>query len=170
MYNAIIALILAGVFTFLLIIPRKSNNFLQHSIRTTPTTAVNVISKAQVPLPSEEDIIRVFFELIKEKRIPEAISMMDQESVKDEATKQQWAVQLNNLIYPVVKNIKPSMKEDWTKNEETFQVNINLEVAKDAANAPIPYFGWENGDNIRFITLRKNAQNIWKIVGIATGP
>ncbi len=38
-----------------------------------------------------------------------------------------------------------------------------------SANAPIPYYGYETGENIRFITLVKE-NKLWKIDEIATGP
>lgn len=126
--------------------------------------------QVSVPLPTEEDIIRVFFELINEKRIPEAIDMMMPSLVGDESAKQSWGVQFNSLENIVVKKVEPSLKEEWTARRETFKVTVNLEVAKEAASAPIPYYGWENGDNLRWVTLEKNEKNLWKISAIATGP
>jgi hypothetical protein len=123
----------------------------------------------EVPLPTRLSLISTFFGLINEKRIPAAIEMMNSILVPDESSKQAWGVQFNSLENIVVKSVEPSMKEEWTKNKETYKVNINLEVAKEAANAPIPYYGWENGDNLRWISFERN-ENIWRIVSIATGP
>jgi hypothetical protein len=40
----------------------------------------------------------------------------------------------------------------------------------EAENAqPMPYYGWGNGEFVRWITLEK-VDNVWKIAGIATGP
>jgi hypothetical protein len=39
----------------------------------------------------------------------------------------------------------------------------------NSANEPIPYFGWENGQNIRWVTLVKEGK-MWRIEGLATGP
>ena len=77
---------------------------------------------------------------------------------------------VKNLKNIVVKKVEPSMKEEWTAQKETFKVNVNLEISKEAANAPIPYYGWENGNNIRFVSLEKDQNNLWKVAGIATGP
>jgi len=96
--------------------------------------------------------------------------MMTPGLVGDESTKQNWGVQFNSLKNMVVKKIEPSLKEEWTDQKEAFKVNVNLEVAKEAASVPIPYYGWENGDNLRWITLEKNENNLWKISAIATGP
>jgi hypothetical protein len=122
-----------------------------------------------VPLPSRLSLVSTFFGLINEKRIPEAIGMMNSALVPDESSKQAWGVQFNSLENIVVKSVEPWGKEEWTKNKETYKVIVNLEVAKEAASAPIPYYGWENGDNLRWISFESN-ENIWKIAGIATGP
>lgn len=124
----------------------------------------------QVPLPTRQSLISTFFALINEKRIPAAIDMMDKKLVGDDAARQAWGVQFNSLKSIVVKKIEPSMKEEWTTQKETFKVNVNLEVSKEAVDAPIPNYGWENEDNMRWITLEKNENNIWKISSIATGP
>jgi len=42
-------------------------------------------------------------------------------------------------------------------------------IDSSAANAPIPYYGYENGQNTRFIPIIKE-NSLWKIDGIATGP
>jgi hypothetical protein len=170
----VVAVIIAGT-SFLLL--KKGQNVDQNiKITQKPDLQINISpsnvkgNNDTVPLPTEEDIIRVFFNLINEHRIPEAISMMSEKMVPDDSTKQAWGVQFNSLKNIVVKKVEPSMKEEWTAQKETFKVNVNLEVSKEAANAPIPYYGWENGDNIRWVSLEKDQNNLWKVAGIATGP
>lgn len=124
----------------------------------------------QVPLPQQEDIIRAFFGLINEKRIPEAIAMMDKVMVDDDSSKQAWGVQFNSLSEIKIENIEPSIKEEWTDTTQTYRVNLTLKVDPGAASAPIPYYGWENGKNIRWVGLNKNAGNLWRIAFIGTGP
>jgi len=149
--------------------PAENNINNTLSVTVIPTGFMNNVNE-NAPLPTREDLIRVFFELIKDKKISEAINMMDSKLVGDESSKQAWGVQLNSLIFPVSKRIEPDMKADWTKDKETYRVNINLEVSQNAKNAPIPYYGWENGDNTRWITLIRNQESNWKISEIATGP
>ena len=122
-----------------------------------------------VPLSTEEDVIRNFFQLINEKRIPEAISMMTAEMAGDESSKQAWGVQFNDINSINVLKIEPSMKENWTENKHSYKLTVEVYVSSDAANAPIPYYGWQNGENTRWITLEKMG-NVWKIAEIATGP
>lgn len=123
-----------------------------------------------VPSPSGEDIIRTFFNLIGEKRIPEAISMMDKSIVKDDSTKQSWGVNLNSLDSVTVKSITKTSEEEWTATRQIYKIVLNLKVNPSGANAPIPYYGWSNGDNTRWVIIQKDSSNLWKIVEIATGP
>lgn len=119
-----------------------------------------------VPLPSEEDTIRTFFNLIDEGRATDAVGMM---TVADDSQKQTWAVQFNAINHVVLDSIDPSMQEEWTANKHTYKVSVTVSMKSEAANAAIPNYGWENGDNVRWIPIEKVGNN-WKIAGIATGP
>jgi hypothetical protein len=121
----------------------------------------------QVLMPSQEDIIRTFFSLINEKRIPEAVGMLSPTVVPDDTVKQAWGVQFNNLKQVEVMDIKK--QADLEGEGEIYRVNLQVEVASETASAPIPYYGWSNGQNVRWISVVKE-NDLWKIMGIATGP
>jgi len=124
---------------------------------------------ALVPLPTEEDIIRNFFNLINERRIPEAVNMMSKINVENDSTKQAWGVQFNAIKSINVQKIEKSMEENWTDNSHTYKVILEAYVSSEAAGAPIPYYGWADNPNIRWVQLvREN--NLWRINGLATGP
>lgn len=133
-----------------------------------PTEQAMVLSptKAKVPLPQESDIIRTFFELINEKKLADAVSMM---SVEDNSEKQAWAVQFNAFDSVKVLGAEPSAKEEWTETKHKYTVAVDVKMNSSSANAPIPYYGWENGENIRWISVEK-IEGAWKIAEIATGP
>lgn len=124
---------------------------------------------SSVPLPTEEDIIRTFFNLINEKRIPEAIAMMNNNAVGDDSTKQTWGVHFDAIKSINVMSIEPSMKESWSQDKHSYKVTLEAYVSSEAANAPIPYYGWGDNPNIRWITLIKEG-DFWKIAELATGP
>jgi hypothetical protein len=134
---------------------------IQVRIVPTPTTVVQANS---VPLPSREDIIRTFFELINEKRIPEAIGMMSSKMVGDDSTKQTWGVMFNDFDSVKV------VKVENSTGENEFQVELAVKVNPRAANSPIPYYGYGDKTDIRFVSLVKSDQGLWKIDGISTGP
>lgn len=134
---------------------------LTKSIPPTPTE-----SKTVVPLPQETDIIHSFFNLIEEKRSSEAVGMMN---VNNDSQKQAWAVQFNAITSIKVSNVEPSMPEEWSDTKHTYKVTMDVKMNPNSANQPIPYYGWENGNNTKWITIEK-AGNLWKVNGIASGP
>jgi len=169
--SCLIFVIVAGV----ILLSGKQVN--QNSLNPQPTgsseTPINVSpiqkNQAVVPLPTEEDIIRTFFNLINDKRIPEAISMMAPSAVGDESSKQAWGVQFNAFESISVTSISPSMKEEWTGDNHSYKVELTVTMKPEAAKAVIPNYGYDNGMNIRCISISK-ISSIWKIAGIATGP
>lgn len=133
------------------------------TVSTVPSpvpTQSSVKESSGVPLPTQEDVVRTFISLIAEKRISEAVGMMD---VSDESEKQAWGVQLNSFESIALKNIEKN-------GEDTFKVTLTVKMSPNSANGPIPYYGYENGDNIRWIGLKKGSDNLWKITGFATSP
>ena len=122
-----------------------------------------------VPLPQEEDIIRTFFNLIGEGRPSDAITMMSEALVGNNASKQTWGVQFNSFESVQVNKIESSLQEEWTATKHTYKVTLDVRMKSEAASAPIPNYSWDNGQNIRWITLEK-VEDLWKIAAIATGP
>jgi hypothetical protein len=127
------------------------------------TPAPTLLEKSQsVPLPTQEDIIRTYFNLISEKRIPEAVSMMSQKAIGSDANKQAWVLQLASLTSLKVEKIE-------RVEGDSFRVDFQATVSPDGANLPIPYYGYSNGANTRFVPLVKE-DGLWKIDDLATGP
>lgn len=129
-----------------------------------------VSQPAEVLLPQEEDIVRLFFNLINEKRIPEAVAMLDSSAVPNDSAKQAWGVQFNIFNSISVKSVEPSNVGDEIEGQKTYKVVLEVSVKPGSEKAVIPNYGWENGENIRWVSLKKNSEGIWKILGIGTGP
>ncbi len=183
----IIFLILAGVGTWLVVgkgmeftasiakeedetqLLKRINSTTTPPPENTPTTeTIPTNTASTVALPTEEDVIQLFFTLIDEARIPEAVAMMSVEAVPDDSYKQAWGVQFNALDSIKVSKIEPYGQENWGPGSHIYKVNLEVAVSENAANAPIPYYGWENGDNLRWVEIVKEG-DLWKINRIATG-
>jgi len=171
-------LIGGGIFLGLKYQPRKNEEVRQkpsdivqvtQTISEIPADQTSTQPTAVVPLPTEEDIIRNFFNLINEKRIPEAISMLSQSAVGDDSSKQAWGVQFNAVKSINVQKIEPSMPESWSQDSHSYKVTLEAYVSSDAANAPIPYYGWGDNPNLRWVSITKEG-DLWKINELATGP
>jgi len=132
-----------------------------------PTTIPSITKNPVVPLPSEQDIIRSFFNIINEQRPSDAARMM---TITDESHIQAWAVQFNAFKSVKVNSIEPSMQEEWSSDEHTYKVTLDVVMKPEAANIqPIPNYGFNDGENIRWVGLKK-VGDVWKIQGLATGP
>lgn len=112
-----------------------------------------------VPLPSKEDTVRTFCNLINEERIPEAISMM---SVADDSEKQAWGVNFNSISSFEVVNINKSSIND---SGNSFEIDVNVKLKNGKEN-----YGWVEGINKRWINLVEYEEGKYKIAEIATGP
>ncbi len=95
--------------------------------------------------------------------------MMSKNAAPDDASKQSWGVQFNAFKKLTVQSIEPSMEESWNDAQKTYRTTLDVEMDGDAAEAVIPYFGYANGTNTRWITIEKEGAD-WKIAGISTGP
>jgi hypothetical protein len=122
-----------------------------------------------VPLPTETDIIRTFFALIGEHRSADAVSMLAPDQVNDDSNKQAWAVQFNAFSSVKVTSVEPALQEDWSDTQHEYKVVLDAAMKPESASAPIPYYGWVNGSNTRWVMIVKSG-TVWKISGIGTGP
>lgn len=126
-------------------------------------------SQTSVPLPQEKDIVNNFFQLIDEGRASEAVMMMPSKITGDDSTKQAFGVQFAAMESVKVKKIEESSRSDWTDTWHQYMVTLDVVMDPSSSGGPIPYYGFERGDNVRFVALIKEG-NLWKVEGMATGP
>jgi hypothetical protein len=122
-----------------------------------------------VSMNSDTKFIKNFFGLIENRKEDEAVMIMTDRNTLSDSTKQAWGVQFNAIKDVKVINIKPSLQEEWTDTRHSYKVTLNIIMDPDSANAPIPYYGYDNGYNTRFITLQKE-NGAWRIDELATSP
>jgi hypothetical protein len=127
-------------------------------------TPPDILTQQNVPLPTKEDTVRTFCNLIDEGRVSDAITLMD---INDETVRQSWGVYLNNFSSFKLVNIGKS-KIDETGN--SFEVEINVTLKKNMSDLPISNYGWVNGVNKRWFNLVKKENGLYRISEIATGP
>jgi hypothetical protein len=126
-------------------------------------------SQSKVTNLRDFDVIYSFFQLIDEDRISEAVMLMNPKISKNETLKQSWSTQLNAFESVTLKSVEASGQEEWRENRHKYMVNFEAQMKEETANESIPYFGYENDDNTRWIAIEK-IDGIWYINGIATGP
>lgn len=160
----LLALIIVGFSSFVVVcitsyLNTKAHQVNQNDISPSETQELNYAET--VPLPTKEDSIRLFFSLINEKRILEAVEMLTREITVNETQKQAWAVQFDAIESINIKSI--SMESD-----DVYKVLLDIKMDPESVNAVIPYFGYNDGLNTRWVTVEKEGY-IYKIGEIATG-
>jgi len=125
-------------------------------------------SQASVPLPRDIDIINNFFALIDEGKASDAVMMMPSKITRDDSIKQAFGVQFAAMDSVKVKKIEESSRLDWTDTWHQYMVTIDVVMDPNSSDGPIPYYGFERGDNVRFVGLLKEG-GVWKVEGMATG-
>lgn len=140
-------------------IQKHENNELISTITSSPSTSSL----------EEKEIINNFFQLIEEGKADDAVMMMSSATISDDGIKQSFGVQFNAMNTVKVKKIEEVMREEWTEVEHEYMVTLDVVMNPNSANNPIPYYGYERGENIRFISLIKE-NGLWKVDSIGTGP
>jgi hypothetical protein len=135
-----------------------------NTVTVKPTMATD--NSGGVPLPTAEDIIRSFVSLIEAKRPSDAVTMM---KVTDDSEKQAWAVQFNAINSMKFIKSEKANESEWTSTKQMYKVTLDVQMNPNSVNAPIPYYGWDNGQNIRWFTMEKVGK-MWRISTISTGP
>jgi len=148
---------------------QKQTQLPNTSSSRTSTLVVSPTVVDKVPLMDAKGYVEVFLTNISKKNIPEAIAMMTAKAVPDEPTSQAWGAQFNAFKTLSIQSIEPSFQESWTDSSQSYKVTIAVEMTPESANGPIPYYGYDKGINIRWVSLEKE-NNVWKIGGIGTGP
>jgi len=112
-------------------------------------------------------VISQFFALINDHRVSDALAMMSPELVP-EADRAAWTRQFSAIKSIRVMDIRPA---DTKRSGPCFEYKVTLEadVSSEAANEPIPYFGWDDNPNLRWIHLCPRGDQ-WLISSIGTGP
>ena len=113
------------------------------------------------------ETIRQFFALIDNHRGGDALAMMSPELVPD-ADRAAWTRQFTAIKSIRVVDIRPA---DTGRSGRCFlyKVTLKADVSAEAANEPIPYFGWDDDPNLRWIELCPRGDE-WLISSIGTGP
>ncbi|MEI6237681.1 MAG: hypothetical protein WCP03_03730, partial [Candidatus Saccharibacteria bacterium] len=133
------------------------------------TGVKNTDDGSQVSVQDDQMYINLFFKLINDRKASDAVMIMSDKNTKDDSIKQAWGVQFNNMSTVKVVSVEPNQKEAWTNTSRQYKVTIDVVMNPNSANELIPYYGYTNGQNIRYINLVKQGGG-WKIDDIATGP
>jgi hypothetical protein len=126
------------------------------------------IDLASLEKPREESHkadLQSFFDLIIKKDWTFSIFQLSYNMAPDDATRQMWLANFQSLDSLEVVSIEPDSLLQWTDEWETYKV-----VLKIATSEPVDKYGWENGENTRWVTIIPQGAGSWKIEAISSSP
>jgi len=112
----------------------------------------------------EENYIYDFFEIISREDFDRMFSMMDENLIGNVNMQEMWKANFSSLDKIKVVSLYPEEEKKWHDQQPLYKVIIYTISKPDYS-----YYGWEDGENTRWITVEKEKDN-WKIASIATGP
>jgi hypothetical protein len=110
-----------------------------------------------------------FFVLVNARQTDDAIAIMHPKMVETDAQRQAWRSHLEAIRSIHVMVVEPVAVGTWTLRCQKFKVTLEAYVV-DTSAAPIPFYGWHDNPNIRWITMVLGEKGAWQIHEIATGP
>lgn len=119
-------------------------------------------------LAPEEELITLLFGSINNRQNHEAVKLLSQNLNPNLETERLWIDQFNAIRSVHILDLKEISKDTWTETKKIYKVTLEIYVDNSAANTPIPYYGWGDNPNIRFIAVVK-INNRWYIDQIGTG-
>jgi len=110
--------------------------------------------------PSQIEKAKEFFQFLADKKIDEALAMMD----ANESTKKMWKTNFDTIKSLSVKKVEPVFLEEWTSTRQVFRFDLLASVTSEGEG-----YGWNQGQNARWLSLQKNNE-VWQVHEIASNP
>jgi hypothetical protein len=109
--------------------------------------------------------VETFFSFIAKGDPIWSVRQLSYAMAPDEATGQAWMNSFQSLKSLEVVSIEQARLEEWTSEWETYKVTLDA-----ATDDPPEKYGWENGRNIRWVTIVPQGAGAWKVDALASNP
>jgi len=109
-----------------------------------------------------------FFTIMNSRDVDEAMKSMAPTMLRTTRERRAWRRQLAAIRSIHILDIHPARVDDWSGTRHIFKVTLEANV-EDTSDAPIPFFGWQDNPNVRWITMELDSRRRWVIAEIATG-
>ena len=114
--------------------------------------------------------IEEFAALVTAHQAEDAMSVLGDELTSTEDDRRFWRLQLTAIRSMRIRSLSPTAVGDWTEERQIFKLVLDVDVTEHAADAAIPYYGWEDTPSIRWVTMELSSRGQWQITSISTGP
>jgi len=110
-----------------------------------------------------------FIASVNSQDVNEAMKSMASSMLRTPEQRKAWRRQLSAIRSIHVIMVEPANVEIWRSNRHVFKVTLEAHV-ENVPDAPIPFFGWHDNPNVRWVTMELDNRRHWVVAGIATGP
>ena len=147
------------------------SDYIITGIKDTDESASKDTNEVTTVEVSAEDLelINNFWDFVNNNQASDAVMMMSAQNTTDDSVKQSWGVQFNDFDSVQIVSITAQNSSDWTDTYHQYKVVLDVTMDPDSANAVIPYYGYQDGQNTRYMSLVYE-DGVWKVDEIATGP
>jgi hypothetical protein len=109
--------------------------------------------------------LQAFFALIIKKDWTFAIFQLSYNLAPDDAMRQSWLASFQSLDLLEVVSMEPANLLEWSNEWEEYKVVLRMKTSE-----PVEKFGWENGENTRWVSIIPQGAGYWKIDAISSSP
>ena len=109
--------------------------------------------------------LQAFFDLIIKEDWTFSIAQLSYNMAPDDAARQMWLANFQSFDSLEVASIEPAALVQWTDEWESYKVVLKIKTSE-----PVEKYGWENGENTRWVTIIPQGAGYWKIEAISSSP
>jgi hypothetical protein len=114
---------------------------------------------------NHESDLMTFFDLLSKKDYDFALFQLAYDLSPNDTSAQMWKENFQSIKSIKVISIEPYRLPEWTAEREYYKVTLDIETDE----APEKY-GWDNGVNVRWMTIIPQGGGLWKIEEFSTSP
>jgi hypothetical protein len=112
----------------------------------------------------QADLLQFFSFISKGDQIT-AVRQLAYQASPNEATAQQWLSNFNSIKSLKIISVEQANLEQWTATWESYKVTIDITTSEKPEK-----YGWDNGRNIRWVTIIPQGGGAWKVAELAQNP
>lgn len=114
---------------------------------------------------THEADLREFFASIGQGRPEDAVRQLAHEASPNNVMAELWLANFRSLASLSIVGIEQASLEQWTSEREYYKVTLDVRTSD-----PPEKYGWENGRNIRWVSIIPEGAGYWKIAALSPNP
>jgi hypothetical protein len=114
---------------------------------------------------THEADVMAFFDYIARGNYASAAQQMAYEAAPNDAMRQMWLENFQSISSLKVVSVEQAYLENWTDDWECYKVTLNI-----TTSASPEKYGWDSGQNVRWVTVIPQGAGYWKVAELSANP